>query len=231
MDPSIQQVYQRDESSHRFIPFRERRTHWGDDQVRPMIPNVATVIPPNVDPALLKLLLRRMKVEEVTYKLRHLDDHDTDLIWLENNLEAHIFNSRREAVQGRARECAGFELRSLVNEIDNAYPPILPTPLKLVVSEREARKHRRATMAQMSEIDQKQINKTRLQNTGFQPRMQGPLIPPEAILTPNFQNPIPGIPQNLEQNQPRPLDLGPPPISPPNLYHNPKAHNRHNSTL
>ena len=61
----IQEIEYQDENSSKFIPFRNRKTYWGDNSMRPMIPNVATVIPPGVIPELLRVLLYRMKLEEI----------------------------------------------------------------------------------------------------------------------------------------------------------------------
>ena len=82
-----------------FIPFSERKTHWGDKEERPRIPNVATVIPPGLPPPILKTLLLRMQLEEALYNVNHLETDAQLAAWCEESLDTATWSVSRNQSQ------------------------------------------------------------------------------------------------------------------------------------
>lgn len=131
MKNEYQEIIEIDEVTKKFVPFRNRHNHWGDPTNRPLIPNVATIIPPDVDPELLPFLLYRMKLEELTYKSQHLDDQSINIVWTENKLDTYLFPNIEDALLSKAYECIRFEKHMLFQEIDKAIPAVLPPEIIL----------------------------------------------------------------------------------------------------
>ena len=112
-----------------FKPFRERESQWDPNpNHKPLIPNVATVLPPDLPEPILRTLLLRMQLEEAFYKLNHLDEETEYAIWRENSLDGIWQDRIKDAAQSRAREVLSYEIRQIVHSIDETFPPILPPP-------------------------------------------------------------------------------------------------------
>lgn len=132
MKTNYQQIIEIDEDiSKKFIPFRNRQSHWGDPSNRPLIPNVATIIPPDVDPDILPFLLYRMKLEELAYKTKYIDDQSINIVWTENKLDNYLFPNPEDALLSKAYECLRLDKHILLKEIDKAAPAVLPPQLLL----------------------------------------------------------------------------------------------------
>lgn len=117
----------KDDSS--FIPYKNRETHWGDPLYRPLIPNVATVLPPDLPEPILKALLIRMQIEEANYKLDHLNTEVDHAIWRENTVDTNIWSNQiKGAKLSRAKEVLLKEMRAANDEYDKFFPIILPPP-------------------------------------------------------------------------------------------------------
>lgn len=129
MKKEYQEIEIENKDATQFIPFRNRKSYWGDRSMRPLIPNVATVIPPDVNPELLSILLYRMKLEENAYKMKNLDSQAINVIWQENKIDTYLFPNQEDAILSKAYECGRFEKYSLIKEIDQALPPVLPPPI------------------------------------------------------------------------------------------------------
>jgi hypothetical protein len=110
-----------------FVPFSERKTHWGDKDDRPCIKNVATVLPPGLPPPILKILLLRMQLEEALYNAEHLETAANYVVWCEESLDAETWRGRiKKALESKAKEIIAEEIRTILGEIDELYPNILP---------------------------------------------------------------------------------------------------------
>ncbi|KAH0793225.1 hypothetical protein GPJ56_002934 [Histomonas meleagridis] len=112
----------------KFIPFRKRKSHWGEQETRYAIPNIATVLPPNLPEPILKALLLRMQIEELHFKLRNKDQF-INILWRENSIDTTNWEKIDDALEGRAKEAAGAEIRAIVKEIDEMFPPSSTTIL------------------------------------------------------------------------------------------------------
>ncbi|KAH0789608.1 KH domain containing protein [Histomonas meleagridis] len=112
-----------------FIPFRSRETHWGPINYRPLIPNVATVLPPNLPEPLLQALMLRMQYEETQYKLDHLDEEADYVVWKENSLDISTWSGNvADAKESRAKEVLFEETRKYANSFEEMFPTFLPSP-------------------------------------------------------------------------------------------------------
>ena len=109
-------------SEKKFIPFRKKKSHWGKDQTRYAIPNIATVLSPNLPEPILKALLLRMQIEELHFKLNNKEQF-INILWRENSIDTTNWEKFDDALEGRAREAAGAEIRAIVKEIDDMFPP------------------------------------------------------------------------------------------------------------
>lgn len=135
MRKGIRQVLDnRNDDNNQFKPFRDRKTFWGDQSMRPLIPNVSTVIPPDVPPELRRILLYRMKLEELAYKLNNLETQSINAIYLENQLDRDLYPDMDDVIQSRAKKCLGIEMRLMIREIDNALPPPILLPKIIIPS-------------------------------------------------------------------------------------------------
>ena len=113
-----------------FTPFSERKTHWGDKEERPRIPNVATVIPPGLPPPILKTLLLRMQLEEALYNVNHLETDAQLAAWCEESLDTAAWGGRmKKALESKAKVIIAEQIRVILHEIDEMYPMILPGSL------------------------------------------------------------------------------------------------------
>ena len=115
------------ENEEKFIPFSDRKTHWSDKNHRTLIPNVATVLPPGLPPQILKTLLLRMQLEEALYNINNLETEKEFVVWCEDALDSHIWTGRIEkAIESKAKNILSNEIKSILREIDEMYPEILP---------------------------------------------------------------------------------------------------------
>ena len=115
------------DNEEKFVPFSERKTHWSDKEHKSFIPNVATVLPPGLPPPILKTLLLRMQLEEALYNINHIETEKEFVVWCENALDSHIWSGRIEkAIESRAKHILSNEIKSILREIDDMYPTILP---------------------------------------------------------------------------------------------------------
>jgi hypothetical protein len=111
----------------RFTPFVQRTTHWGKIRHRPFIPNMATILPPDLPEETLKLLMLRMQMEETMFKLNNVDSEGEYGAWLENNLDGPAWDGDLwEATKSRARLCLRCDFKRLIEKFDDMFPPIIP---------------------------------------------------------------------------------------------------------
>jgi len=116
-----------DQSHYRFVKFDERPSHWGDPNHRPLIPNHAMVLPPDLPEETLRPLLIRMAIEEAFFKLNHLDTEADYAAWLENTIDIPSCDGNiHEATKARGRGALRHEIRALVGALDAEFPPIIP---------------------------------------------------------------------------------------------------------
>ena len=118
-----------EEKRNEFVPFRSRETHWGPVNFRPLIPNIATVLPPNLPEPLLQALMHRMQYEEAQYKLDHLEEETDYVIWKENSLDISTWSGNvSDAKESRAKEILFDETKKYANNFEDMFPLILPSP-------------------------------------------------------------------------------------------------------
>lgn len=116
-------------SSETFIPYRSRQSHWGESTYRPIIQNVPTVLPADLPPPLLHMILLRIQKEEAQYKFSHLSSEVDYAVWRENSLDLSTWSGKiSDAKKARATELLSEELRQVQNEFDQLFPISLPLP-------------------------------------------------------------------------------------------------------
>ena len=130
MKAELEQTYELEsEESTKFFPFRLRKSYWSNSSDHIMIPNVATVIPPDVHPDLLPILLYRMKLEEIAYKAKNLDTQAQNTTFLENKLDLYLFPDFDDALLSKAYESLIFEKHNIIKVLDKAVTPVLQPPI------------------------------------------------------------------------------------------------------
>jgi hypothetical protein len=116
-----------DPTYYRFMKFDDRLSHWGDPNHRPLIPNHATVLPPDLPDDALRLLLIRMELEEAFFKLNNLDREAESAAWLENTVDVPSSDGNVfEATKARGRVALRYDIRALIHRFDAELPPIIP---------------------------------------------------------------------------------------------------------
>lgn len=112
-----------------FVQYKNRDTHWGEATYRPIIPNVPTVLPPDLPPPLLHMILLRIQQEEAQYKFDHLDSEADYAVWRANALDLTTWSGRTlDAKRSRAKEILTKEMKQAQVEIDKIFPIMLPPP-------------------------------------------------------------------------------------------------------
>lgn len=112
-----------------FTQYKNRTTHWGESTYRPIIPNVPTVLPPDLPPPLLHMVLLRVQQEEAQYKFDHLEAEADYAVWRANALDLTTWSGRTlDAKRSRAKEILSKEIRQAQLEFDQIFPIMLPPP-------------------------------------------------------------------------------------------------------
>ena len=118
-----------DTETEHFVPYKEKETHWADSSFKPLIPNVATVLPGDLPDPFLQLLLLRMQLEEAQYKFEHIDEETKYVIWQENSIDLTMWHGKvADAAKSRAKELLVNEINFIQNEINKYSPVFLPQP-------------------------------------------------------------------------------------------------------
>jgi hypothetical protein len=108
---------------------RPKRSRWGPPGKRTIIPNVASILPPDLTPDILQAFLLRFQFEEVEYKLSHLEFEQKNVNFAENPLAESRFAAPPDV---RARNLLLQERRQILTSIDRVYPIFRPPlPLRL----------------------------------------------------------------------------------------------------
>ncbi|EAX96803.1 hypothetical protein TVAG_299630 [Trichomonas vaginalis G3] len=116
-----------DNDQSEFIPFQSRKTHWGSKDHRPVVQNVATILPPGLPPQILKTLLLRIQLEDAQYNLSHINTEKEYINWLENSIDYSSWNGESEnAIISKAKENCLKEINEINKEMESLYPSILP---------------------------------------------------------------------------------------------------------
>lgn len=112
-----------------FTPFQSRTTHWGPENHRPLVRNVATVLPPGLPPSILKTLLLRMQLEDAQYNLLHIKSEWEYINWLDSSMDFGAWNGEVDkALYSRAKANCLKEIQEVNKEVESLYPNILPNP-------------------------------------------------------------------------------------------------------
>lgn len=112
-----------------FEPFNKKTTHWAEPTHRPKIPNVAYVLPPNLQGSMLRLALFRMQIEENAFQIEHQEEEASYSIWKESFIDAKSwFNNIPLAVKEKSREILAREIKTTITSFDQEFPSILKRP-------------------------------------------------------------------------------------------------------
>ena len=89
----------------------------------PLIPNIATVIPPDLPEPLVRLLLLRMNVEEDFYRLENLfDELDNTTAFKVSPSRNSVHHVGRDCIQGFTKDVLAIQIRQTVKSIDETLP-------------------------------------------------------------------------------------------------------------
>ncbi|EAY02832.1 hypothetical protein TVAG_293000 [Trichomonas vaginalis G3] len=112
-------------------PIRVRKSKWGPEDEKTVMSNVANILPPNLPPDVLNAFLLRFQLEEVQYKMNHLQEERKNILYGET-----LINNMNPDQRGfihpdvRARDALVKERSQILNAIEKIFPVFRP-PLSL----------------------------------------------------------------------------------------------------
>ena len=99
---------------------RSKKSKWGHPNEKFIASNISNIIPPNLSPDLKHAALLRIRFEEIQYKLEHLYDEFSNVLF-----EEKTYDRYQSTPEIRARESLFNEMSQLIEEIVQFYPAFM----------------------------------------------------------------------------------------------------------
>lgn len=115
---------------------KPKKTKWDKSQMKTVMPNIACILPPDLDPEALHAFLLRFQLEEVEYKLSHLEDEKSNVNYGENSLLS-VDNKLQLPPDVIARDNLVSERRRTIESIEEIFPAFRP-PLSILLTLQKA---------------------------------------------------------------------------------------------
>lgn len=115
---------------------KPKKTKWDKTSMKTVMPNIACILPPDLAPEALHAFLLRFQLEEVEYKLSHLEDEKGNVNYGENAL-LNVDNKLQLPPDVIARDMLVSERRRIIESIEEIFPPFRP-PLSILLTLQKA---------------------------------------------------------------------------------------------
>lgn len=115
---------------------KQKKTKWDNTSMKTVIPNIACILPPDLSPEVLHACLLRFQLEEVEYKLTHLEDEKGNV----NYGESNVLPADNKIVLPPdviARDALVSERRRIIESIEEIFPAFRP-PLSILLTLQKA---------------------------------------------------------------------------------------------
>ncbi|OHT00877.1 hypothetical protein TRFO_32350 [Tritrichomonas foetus] len=113
---------------------RTKKSKWDKTTLKTVIPNVACILPPDLSPDILHTYLLRFQLEEVEYKINHLEEEHPNVLYGENLLTNFTQDNKLQLTPDvRARDSLVSERRQIIASIEKIFPAFR-APLSILLS-------------------------------------------------------------------------------------------------
>lgn len=115
---------------------KPKKSKWDNTTMKTVMPNVACILPPHLGAEVLHALLLRFQLEEVEYKLTHLEDEKNNVNYGENAFLS-VDNKLQLPPDVIARDTLVSERRRIIESIEEIFPAFRP-PLSILLTLQKA---------------------------------------------------------------------------------------------